>query len=72
MIISLFENNLPMRFGVILYSAKLVEAIEANDGELPVAHLKGDHGDVSSLVIYLALMTPSKMLLPRIYASSAN
>lgn len=43
-----------MRFGVILYSAKLVETIEANDGELPVAHLKDDREDISSLVIYLA------------------
>ncbi|KAK6136507.1 hypothetical protein DH2020_029743 [Rehmannia glutinosa] len=50
MIISLFENNLPMRFGVILYSATLVEKIEANDGELPVGQLKDDHEDISSLV----------------------
>ncbi|KAH6755044.1 EMS-MUTAGENIZED BRI1 SUPPRESSOR 1 [Perilla frutescens var. hirtella] len=48
-IISLFENNLPMRFGVILYSEKLVEMIEANDGELPVAHLKDNLEDISSL-----------------------
>ncbi|KAL0422276.1 UNVERIFIED_CONTAM: UDP-glucose:glycoprotein glucosyltransferase [Sesamum latifolium] len=53
MMISLFENNLPMRFGVILYSTKLVENIEANDGELPVAHLKDDQEDVSSLIIRL-------------------
>ncbi|KAL1553421.1 UDP-glucose:glycoprotein glucosyltransferase isoform X2 [Salvia divinorum] len=52
-IIALFENNLPMRFGVILYSAKLVEMIEANDGELPVAHLKDDLEDISSLIIRL-------------------
>ncbi|KAG8368795.1 hypothetical protein BUALT_Bualt15G0083900 [Buddleja alternifolia] len=53
-IISLFENNLPMRFGVILYSTKLVEKIEANDGELPGAHLKDDRGeDISSLIIQL-------------------
>ncbi|CAA0841506.1 UDP-glucose\\x3aglycoprotein glucosyltransferase [Striga hermonthica] len=53
MIMSLFENNLPMRFGVILYSTKLVEKIEANDGELPIDHLKDDHEDVSSLIIRL-------------------
>ncbi|KAI3445630.1 hypothetical protein Pfo_002295 [Paulownia fortunei] len=53
MIFSLYENNLPMRFGVILYSAKLVEKIEANDGELPVGHLKDDHEDISSLIIRL-------------------
>ncbi|KAL8061150.1 hypothetical protein ABFX02_02G069400 [Erythranthe guttata] len=54
-IISLFENNLPMRFGVILYSEKLVEKIEENDGELPVAHLKDDQDDISSLVMRLFL-----------------
>ncbi|KAL0384582.1 UNVERIFIED_CONTAM: UDP-glucose:glycoprotein glucosyltransferase [Sesamum radiatum] len=53
MMISLFENNLPMRFGVILYSTKSVENIEANDGELPVAHLKDDQEDVSNLIIRL-------------------
>ncbi|KAL3814493.1 hypothetical protein ACJIZ3_015761 [Penstemon smallii] len=54
MIVSLFENNLPIRFGVILYSAKLVEKIEANDGELPATHLKDDTGeDMSSLIIRL-------------------
>ncbi|KAL6515179.1 hypothetical protein OROHE_018811 [Orobanche hederae] len=53
MIISLFENNLPMRFGVILYSAKLVEKMEANDGELPVGQLKDDNEDISSSIIRL-------------------
>ncbi|KAL8535987.1 hypothetical protein ACS0TY_011576 [Phlomoides rotata] len=52
-IISLFENNLPMRFGVILYSTKFVEMIEANGGELPVAHLKDEPEDISSLIIRL-------------------
>ncbi|PIN18202.1 UDP-glucose:glycoprotein glucosyltransferase [Handroanthus impetiginosus] len=52
-IISLFENNLPMRFGVILYSTKLVEKIEANDGELPAAYLKDDQEDISGLIIRL-------------------
>lgn len=53
MIISLFENNLPMRFGVLLYSEKLVEMIEDNDGDLPVAHLKDEVEDISSLIIRL-------------------
>ncbi|KAK6156984.1 hypothetical protein DH2020_011232 [Rehmannia glutinosa] len=56
MIISLFENNLPMRFGVILYSANLVEKIEANDGELPVGQLKDDHEDISSLQEFSGLL----------------
>ncbi|KAL3638178.1 hypothetical protein CASFOL_018048 [Castilleja foliolosa] len=53
MIISMYENNLPVRFGVILYSAKLVEKIEANDGELQVAESKDDREDISSLIIRL-------------------
>lgn len=43
-----------MRFGVILYSTKLVEMVEANDGELPVANLKDDSEDISSLVVSIA------------------
>ncbi|XP_051146784.1 UDP-glucose:glycoprotein glucosyltransferase [Andrographis paniculata] len=53
LIISLFENNLPMRFGVILYSAKLIEKVEANDGELPIKSLEDDQEDVSTLIIQL-------------------
>ncbi|GFP99210.1 UDP-glucose:glycoprotein glucosyltransferase [Phtheirospermum japonicum] len=53
MIISMYENNLPVRFGVILYSAKFVEKIEANDGELQVAQSKDDSEDISSLIIRL-------------------
>lgn len=35
-----------------MYSAKLIEKIEANDGQLPLAQLADDSGeDISSLVI---------------------
>ncbi|THG16451.1 hypothetical protein TEA_010218 [Camellia sinensis var. sinensis] len=47
MIISLYENNLPMRFGVILFSTKFIKMIEMNDGEIPAAPMSND--DVSSL-----------------------
>ncbi|XP_047315092.1 UDP-glucose:glycoprotein glucosyltransferase [Impatiens glandulifera] len=58
MILSLYENNLPMRFGVILYSTKVVDMIEANGGEL-----KDDiqiEEDMSSLVIRLFLYIKEK------------
>ncbi|CAL5438882.1 unnamed protein product [Camellia sinensis] len=51
MIISLYENNLPMRFGVILFSTKFIKMIEMNDGEIPAAPMSND--DVSSLIIRL-------------------
>ncbi|CDO97566.1 unnamed protein product [Coffea canephora] len=57
MVISLFENNLPMRFGVILYSANIIQKIEANGDELQRSledDLKSEE-DVSSLVIRLFL-----------------
>ncbi|THF94542.1 hypothetical protein TEA_002654 [Camellia sinensis var. sinensis] len=47
MIISLYENNLPMRFGVILFSKKFIKMIEMNDGKIPAAPMSND--DVSSL-----------------------
>lgn len=34
MITSLYENNFPMRFGVMLYSSKIVKQIEMNSGEI--------------------------------------
>ncbi|XP_059648175.1 UDP-glucose:glycoprotein glucosyltransferase isoform X2 [Cornus florida] len=55
-IISLYENSFPMRFGVILYSAKFIKKIESNSGELPLDPVENDSGteeDVSSLIIRL-------------------
>ncbi|KVH88595.1 UDP-glucose:Glycoprotein Glucosyltransferase [Cynara cardunculus var. scolymus] len=43
MIISLFESALPIRFGVILYSTKLIETLEANGGEFPLSSLENDN-----------------------------
>lgn len=44
---------MPIRFGVLLYSAKVIEEIESNDGEL-FSQRKDDsqsEEDISSLVI---------------------
>ncbi|CAN6458439.1 unnamed protein product [Victoria cruziana] len=59
MIMSLYENNVPMRFGVILFSSSLVKNIEANDGDLPKDTLAkaglNREEDISSLIIRLFL-----------------
>lgn len=59
MIISLFENNFPMRFGVILYSTKSIQKIESNIDELQLSSTEDDSQleDVSSLVIASSLST---------------
>lgn len=49
----MYENSLPVRFGVLLYSSKLVEAIEKNDGLLP-SYSANDEFDVSTLVTGLS------------------
>ena len=49
MITSLYENNIPMRFGVILYSSKLVNQIEISGGQTENDSRIED--DLSSLVI---------------------
>ncbi|XP_071733652.1 UDP-glucose:glycoprotein glucosyltransferase-like [Rutidosis leptorrhynchoides] len=55
-IITMFENSLPVRFGVILYSTKLIEILEANGGEFPSSSLETDsqkNEDLSSLTMRL-------------------
>ncbi|KAJ0010856.1 hypothetical protein Pint_33129 [Pistacia integerrima] len=56
MITSLYENNFPVRFGVILYSTKFINKIEINGGELQSSALEDDSEvkeDTSSLIIRL-------------------
>ncbi|KAM7478863.1 hypothetical protein LguiA_027076 [Lonicera macranthoides] len=56
MIMSLFENNTPMRFGVLLYSTKFIEKVESNGGEFPFTHTENDNQigeDLSGLIIRL-------------------
>lgn len=58
MIMSLYENHFPLRFGVILYSSKFIKSIEINGGELhsPVAEDDSPvNDDISSLIIRLFL-----------------
>ncbi|CAI9304355.1 unnamed protein product [Lactuca saligna] len=53
-IVTLFENSLPVRFGVILYSGKLIQKLEENGGELPSSD-SSIKEDLSSLTIRLFL-----------------
>lgn len=58
MITSLYENSFPMRFGVILYSSKLIKQIENNGGEINTSSMEFDNlneEDLSSLIIRLFL-----------------
>ncbi|KAI4342257.1 hypothetical protein MLD38_026900 [Melastoma candidum] len=50
MIMSLYENDLPMRFGVMLYSMDFIERIEKNTDKD-----SGNNGDLSLLIIRLFL-----------------
>ncbi|KAI3972803.1 hypothetical protein MKX01_019461 [Papaver californicum] len=56
-ILSMYENNFPIRFGVILYSAKLIKKIEQQAGELPLSSAGKDDSmeDISSLITRLFL-----------------
>lgn len=54
MITSFYENAFPMRFGVILYSARFLKKIEMSGGELHSSALEHDseiENDISSLVV---------------------
>ncbi|KAI7751028.1 hypothetical protein M8C21_007077 [Ambrosia artemisiifolia] len=51
-IVTLFENSLPVRFGVILYSTKMIETLQANGGEFPPLETETKE-DLSSLTIRL-------------------
>jgi UDP-glucose:glycoprotein glucosyltransferase len=47
MVLSLYQDNVPIRFGIIMYSSRLINGIEESDGTLPV----NDGEDTSILVI---------------------
>ncbi|KAM6554272.1 hypothetical protein CsatB_015034 [Cannabis sativa] len=54
MISSLYENSFPMRFGVILYSSKLVKQFENGGGEMhSLTEKDNQNEDLSSLIIRL-------------------
>ncbi|KDP38843.1 hypothetical protein JCGZ_05000 [Jatropha curcas] len=55
-IISLYENNFPMRFGLLLYSSKFIKKIEVGDADLHLSSVENDsqtQEDMSSLIIRL-------------------
>ncbi|CAN6287994.1 unnamed protein product [Urochloa humidicola] len=51
MILSQYQDNVPIRFGIIMYSSRLINAIEESDGTLPV----NDGEDTSILITRLFL-----------------
>lgn len=54
MVMSLYENNIPMRFGIIMYSSKLIKKIETGGGGIYSSSMENDNqieDDLSSLVI---------------------
>nr|DAD24321.1 TPA_asm: hypothetical protein HUJ06_025785 [Nelumbo nucifera] len=57
MILSLYENNYPIRFGIIFYSSKFIKKIEDHNGEIPLFSdgVIDSHSpdDISSLIIRL-------------------
>ncbi|XP_020594123.1 UDP-glucose:glycoprotein glucosyltransferase-like [Phalaenopsis equestris] len=58
MVLSMYQNSVPMRFGVILYSSKLIKHIEESKSRLPIVAKNDDFNewdDISSLIIRLFL-----------------
>ncbi|CAM8984047.1 unnamed protein product [Rhodiola kirilowii] len=53
MISSLYENNFPVRFGVILYSTKSIQKTELNGGEIKSTEFENDVSDLSDMIIRL-------------------
>ena len=55
---TLYENNYPMRFGVILLSGKVLEHIEANgpDGVSKYKDLETDLSTLVNLLTHVSLM----------------
>jgi UDP-glucose:glycoprotein glucosyltransferase len=51
MVLSLYQDNVPIRFGIIMYSSRLINGIEESDGTLPV----NDGEDTSILITRLFL-----------------
>ncbi|KAJ4832577.1 hypothetical protein Tsubulata_030778 [Turnera subulata] len=54
LMISLYENNFPMRFGLILYSSKFIKEIGGGDPSLSAVKSSGQSNeDISSMIIRL-------------------
>lgn len=50
MLISLYENNFPMRFGVVLYSSKLIKHIETSSDDSQIEE------DISTSVTFFPIL----------------
>lgn len=53
MILSMYLSSVPMRFGVLLYSSKLIKTVQENGGKYPTSTVKDEtkNGeDISTLV----------------------
>uniref|UniRef100_A0A0E0CPF8 UDP-glucose:glycoprotein glucosyltransferase n=1 Tax=Oryza meridionalis TaxID=40149 RepID=A0A0E0CPF8_9ORYZ len=55
MVLSLYQDSVPIRFGIIMYSSRLISVIEENDGNLPVNDGSKTEEDISILIIRLFL-----------------
>ncbi|XP_065869567.1 UDP-glucose:glycoprotein glucosyltransferase isoform X2 [Euphorbia lathyris] len=54
MVISLYENNFPMRFGLMLYSSNFIKKIEVSGGDITLMDNDSQaQEDISSLIIRL-------------------
>ncbi|KAG2537562.1 hypothetical protein PVAP13_9NG299400 [Panicum virgatum] len=51
MVLSLYQDNVPIRFGIVMYSSRLINVIEESDGSLPL----NDGEDTSILITRLFL-----------------
>ncbi|KAK8444902.1 hypothetical protein SEVIR_9G223900v4 [Setaria viridis] len=51
MVLSLYQDNVPIRFGIIMYSSRFINVIEESDGTLPI----NDGEDTSILITRLFL-----------------
>ncbi|KAL5230580.1 hypothetical protein ABZP36_029356 [Zizania latifolia] len=55
MILSLYQDSVPIRFGIIMYSSRLISVIEENDGNLPLNDGSTTEEDISMMIIRLFL-----------------
>ncbi|CAK7357042.1 unnamed protein product [Dovyalis caffra] len=53
MILSLYENNFPMRFGLILYSSKFIKKVTSHGLDVSAKENDAETEDISSLMIRL-------------------
>lgn len=72
MIINLYENQFPMRFGVILYSTTFIGMVEKNGGEIFAASSVSSTEDISSLIIHLFIYIKEHHGVPTAFKFLSN